>query len=286
MAVIQNVELKNKKVKLVYIIIMVLLSIGVIIQFFPLVWLGLGTFKTSKELISAVPTLLPEHWSISAYVEAFSRYHIWDNLYNTVFFCVAIIVLQTATSTLAAYSLSKVKPKCGGFIYMLMLGTQMISVMALLFPTYIMMSKMGMVGNKWSWILCSSAWAYSVVLYKNFFDSVPTDLLEAASIDGASELKKIINIIIPLSKPVYAVCILNTFMAVYNDFLFPLMLLPDEKDWTLMIRIYALSKNTNNVVPINIIYVFLFVTILPTIIIYLFAQKSLQEGISTSGLKG
>ena len=184
--------------------------------------MALGTFKTSKELINPIPSIFPEHWSLAGYIEAFSRYRIWDNLYNTFFFCVTIIAVQTVTNTMAAYALSKIKPKGSNAIYILMLGTQMISTTAVLFPKYLMITKMGLIGNKWSRVLISSTWAYAIVLYKNFFDSVPSDLIEAAEIDGAGEFRKIINIIMPLSKPVYAVCILNTFMGVYNDFLFPL----------------------------------------------------------------
>ncbi|MBO5060110.1 MAG: carbohydrate ABC transporter permease [Clostridia bacterium] len=284
MAVIQNIELKSRKGKWLLRFIYLFLVVGAIIQFFPLTWLFLGTFKTNAELISAVPSLLPAKWSIDAYIEAFSKYKIWENLYNTFFVCAFIIIAQTFTSTLAAFSFSKVRPKSGNFIYMMFLGTQMFSTTALLFPTYIMMSKMGMIGSKWSWVLCSSAWAYAIVLYKSFFDSIPKDLIEASEIDGAGTFRQITNIIMPLSKPIYSVCILNTFMAVYNDFLFPLMLLPDEKDWTLMIRIYSMS-NTGDI-PDNVKYVLLFVTCLPSIIFYLFAQKNIQQGISTAGLKG
>lgn len=284
MAVIQNIELKNHKGRIALILVYIFLAIGAIVQFFPLVWLFLGTFKTNNELVSAVPNILPEKWSIDAYINAFGTYDIWKNIYNTAFMCVTIIIVQTFTSTLAAFSFSKLKPKCGNFVYMLMLGTQMFNATALLFPSYIMMTKMGLVGNKLSWILTSSAWAYAIVLYKNFFDNIPKDLVEAAQIDGAGTLKQILHIIIPLSKPIYAVCILNTFMAVYNDFLFPLMLLPDERDWTLMIRIYALNNAGN--VEKNVMYVLLFVTCIPSIIFYLFAQKNIQEGVSTAGIKG
>lgn len=265
-------------------LIYVFLAIGAVVQFFPLTWLFLGTFKTNNELVSAVPSIFPKNWSFDAYIKAFGTYDIWKNTYNTVFMCVSIIIVQTVTSTLAAFSFSKLKPKCGGFVYMLMLGTQMFSATALLFPSYIMMTKLGLVGNKLSWILMSSAWAYAIVLYKNFFDNIPKDLVEAAQIDGAGTFRQILHIIIPLSKPIYAVCILNTFMAVYNDFLFPLMLLPDEKDWTLMIRIFSLNNKGD--VEKNVMYVLLFVTCIPSIVFYLFAQKNIQEGVSTAGIKG
>lgn len=282
MAVIQDVEIRRKK-WIIYLIYAVL-GIGLIIQFFPITWMFLGTFKTSAELTSAVPSIFPEKWNFINYTEAFSNLNLWENILNTVIICVSIIVLQTITSTLAAYSLSKIKPKCSDFMYMLIIGTQMFSTMALLFPTYILMVKFGLIGKKISWLLTSSAWAYAILLYKNFFDSIPHDLMEAARIDGANNFRIILNIILPLAKPVYAVCILNTFMTVYNDFLFPMMLLPDSKDWTLMMRVFALQRSET--ATASIMYVVLFITCIPSVVFYLLAQKNIQEGISTSGIKG
>lgn len=281
MAVIQDVEIKRKK--WIIVLIYAVLGIGLIIQFAPITWMFLGTFKSNQELMAAVPTIMPTKWKFSNYTEAFKSLNLWKNIFNTVIMCLSIIVLQTVTSTLAAYSLSKIKPKCSGFLYMLILGTQMFSTIALLFPTYILMVKLGLIGNKISWMLTSSAWAYAIVLYKSFFDNIPRDLMEAARIDGAGNFRIILNIILPLAKPVYSVCILNTFMAVYNDFLFPMMLLPDSKDWTLMMRVFALQKGSASA---NTMYVVLFITCIPSIIFYLFAQKNIQEGISTSGIKG
>ncbi|MBP3359964.1 MAG: carbohydrate ABC transporter permease [Clostridia bacterium] len=281
MAVIQDVELKKRKRPMAFIYI--ILSIGMIVQFLPITWMFLGTFKTNKELMSSVPTLLPKNWQLENYISMFTKYNLWQNILNTVFICAAIIIVQTATSTLAAYALSKVKPKCGKFIYMFILGTQMFSTMALLFPSYIMFVELDMIGNRWSWILSSSAWGYAIVLYKGFFDGIPGEMIDAARIDGAGTTRVIFNIMFPLTKPVYAVCILNTFIAVYNDFLFPMMLLPDSKDWTLMMRVFNLQKANSGQAEM---YTMLFITCIPTVLFYLFAQKNIQEGISTAGIKG
>ena len=281
MAVIQEVEYKRKK--WIKYLIYTVLSVGLVVQFLPITWLFLGTFKTAKELTSTVPTVLPASWQLDNYRELFEKMDFMTHIVNTVIMCVSIIVVQTITSTLAAYSLSKVQPKCSGFLYMLILGTQMISATMLLFPTYIMMVKMGMIGNKLSWVLTSSAWGYAIVLYKSFFDNIPKDLMEAAKIDGAGTSRILTRIILPLSKPVYAVCILNTFTAVYNDFLFPMMLLPGQEDWTLMMRVFSMEKVST---AIERLYPALFITCIPSIVFFLFAQKNIQEGISTAGIKG
>lgn len=158
---------------------------------------------------------------------------------------------------------------------MFILGTQMFTAIALMFPIYILMTKLGLIGNKWSWILSSSAWAYAIVLYKNFFDSIPADMIEAAQIDGAGHIKIILRIMLPLAKPIYAVCILNTFMSVYNDFLFPMMLLPNEKDWTLMMRIFAMNNNGD--IKQNVMFVMLFITCIPSIVVLVLTIPDVSE---------
>ena len=284
MAIILESELKSKKTKLVYAVIYAFLAVFAVIQFMPLYWMIIGTFKTNIELQSAIPTIIPKMWTFEGYKDVFTNFNILQNILNTAFFCGSIILVQTITSTFAAFSLSRIKSWYNPFVYTLIIATQMISTTTLLFPTYILLTKWGLIGNKLSWVLMSSGWGYAIVLYKNFFDGIPKDLFEAAEIDGAGIFKQIWYIMIPLSKAIFAVNILNTFMAVYNDFLLPVMILPDEKDWTLMMRVFMMDKKGN--VELNTMYVFLFVTTIPSILFYLLAQKNIVRGVSADGIKG
>ena len=141
-----------------------------------------------------------------------------------------------------------------------------------------------MIDNLWSLILSFSAWAWAIFILKSFFDGLPQDLLESARIDGASNARVLWSIIMPLSKPVYSVVILNTFMACYNQFIFPLILLPDSKNWTIMVRIYAIQGSSS--ATWNQIMVLLGCATVPVLICYIAAQKYIVQGISMSGLKG
>lgn len=284
MAILLESERKSKKSKVLYAANITFLSLLAVVQFMPLYWLFIGTFKTNTELQSAIPTFLPNAWLLDAYKKAFTSYNIWNNILNTIIMCGSIILLQTFTSTLAAYSLSKIKTKCSNFCYTFIIATQMISVTCLLFPTYILLVKFGLIGSRVSWMLTSSAWGYAIVLYKNFFDSIPHSLFESAEIDGAGIGRQIISILIPLSKPIFAVNILNTFMAVYNDFLLPTMILPNEDTWTLMMRVFMMDKG--GTAEPSVMYVLLFLTTMPSILFYLLAQKNIVQGVASSGVKG
>ena len=284
MSVIQDIELKSKKGKKLYIGIFILLSLMVIIQFFPMLWMFIGTFKTDPELTSTIPTMFPETWKFSNYKEAFERYDVWKNLWNTVYIIVMSLVIQLTNSIFSAYALSVMKPKIGNAVQMAFLATMMFSGTALMFPLYIQMTQMGLIGSKWALILSSSVWAYSIIWFKSFFDNIPRDLFEAAKIDGANDLQILGRIVLPLSKPIISVMCVNTFMAIYNDTVYPLMLLPDQKDWTIMIRLFVL--NTASAPKPSYMYVLLVVATIPSLVIYMIAQKNLVEGVSTSGIKG
>ncbi len=284
MSVIQDIELKSKKGKRLYIGIYILLAVMVVVQFFPMLWMFLGTFKTDPELTSAIPTIFPASWKFSNYVEAFARYDIWKNLWNTVYIIAMSLIIQLTNSIFSAYALSVMKPKFGSAVQMAFLATMMFSGTALMFPLYIQMTQMGLIGSKWALILSSSVWAYSITWFKSFFDNIPRDLFEAAKIDGASDLQILGRIVLPLSKPVLSVMAVNSFMAIYNDTVYPLMLLPEQKDWTIMIRLFVL--NTAGTPRPSHMYVLLVVATIPSLIIYMIAQKNLVEGVSTSGIKG
>ena len=284
MAIILKSEMKTPKIKLLYVAIFTFLVVGAVVQLMPLTWLFLGTFKSEGELMSAAPSFWPKMWSFSAYKEAFSNFDILNNVCNTIFFSGTIMICSTVASTLAAFSLSKIKMRGSLFFYMLIIGTQMFNSTTLLFTTYIQLTSWGLIGNRLAWIMMATGWGYSIVLYKNFFDSIPKELFEAAEIDGAGIFQQIRCIMVPLAKPIYAVNVLSVFMATYNEFLLPVMIYPDEKDWTLMMRIFMMDKEGG--LPMNVMYVLLFVTTIPSIVFYLFAQKNIVHGVATSGIKG
>ena len=284
MAILQDVELKGKKGRSVYNAIFIFLSVAVIIQFFPMLWMIISTFKTDAELTATIPTIFPKVWNFKAYKEAFEVYDVWNNLGNTFYIICMIIVVQISNSIISAYVLSAMKPRFSKIVQMFFLTTMMFSGTALMFPLYIQMTQMQLIGSKWAVILSSSVWAYAIFWFKSFFDNIPSDLYEAARIDGASHIKILTSIVLPLSKPIIAVMCVNTFMAVYNDTVLPLMLLPEQSDWTIMIRLFVL--NTAGSPDPSHMYVLLLVATIPSFIIYMMAQKQLIEGVSTSGIKG
>lgn len=284
MAVIQNIERKKGKGKWVSRLITGLLCIGIPIQIFPYVWMALNSFKSSAEITTYPLSFLPREWYFDGVLQIFDRYNLGHNLYNTAFIVIAVLLIQVPTSAMAGYSLSKMRPKYGNLVLLFILGTMMISGQALMFPLYIMVANLGLLNTKLSVILSSCTSAYAVYLFKGFFDGIPKELQESAVIDGAGNLRIVANIIAPLSKPVFAVTIMRTLMGVYNDYVMPLMFMPNEEQWTLMMRVFNVQNTVSS--RVNDVYILLAISTIPIVLIYLFVQNLIAEGIVMTGIKG
>ncbi|MDR1599263.1 MAG: carbohydrate ABC transporter permease [Oscillospiraceae bacterium] len=288
MAALHPIERKTTKGRITYWVIIAVLCVGVPLQVFPYLWMLSGVFKSNKEIMKAIPTLIPKNPVFTNVPETFRKYNLMQNFWNTMILCGGTILIQCSISILAAYALSKLKPRGSRFVLLYFLGTMMINEQAIAIPSYLMFNNflgtgLNLINNFWSLLLAFSAWGWSIFLLKGFFDGLPTDLLESARIDGAGPLSILMRIVMPLSKPVLAVIALNTFMAVYNQFMFPLILLPDSQKYTIMIRIYATQKGSATWT--NVMVLLSFAT-LPVLLVYLFAQRYIVQGITMTGLKG
>ena len=288
MAIIQPSERRTKKGKLCIGTIWAVLLLGIPIILFPSVWMFLSSFKPSAEIMSVPPTFIPETVTFSGYDAVLKFADMGKNFLNTLYCIVFILILQVGSSSMAAYSLSKLNPVGKKGLMLFFMATMMISSQALVFPLYLMMSDfplihVNLLGSKWAYILASSAWAWSLMLFRGFFDNIPSDLFEASKIDGAGQVRTFVSIALPLAKPAFLLNILNTCVAVYNDFFIPLMLMPDENNWTVMVRLFITQRSSN--IELNGIYAMLLMVTLPIIILYLFVQKHLVDGIATSGMK-
>lgn len=286
MPVLQDMDLK-KSAKPIYIAILLILLIGIPFRLFPFIWIVANMFKSSLEIFQFPPSFLPASFDFDKIVKTLSQYDIYRNFLNSMLICFGTIVIQVAISSLAAFSISKLKPKGAKYILLFFLATMMISNESIIVPLYIMMSDLpvihvNLINSYLSVILALSIWGWSVYIFKTFFDSFPDSLMESARIDGAGNLTIFLRLIVPLSKPVFAVVIINIFRAVYNQFVFPLLLLPKEKYWPIMVRIYASSEGNASW---NSIMVMLAFAIFPVVLFYMVFQKNIIQGIATTGLK-
>jgi multiple sugar transport system permease protein len=191
---------------------------------------------------------------------------------------------------LLAYAVSIVKPMGHKLVYSLIMASYMIPAVASLVPLYSNIARLGLEGYAWYLPLCLlyGANAYYFMMFKNYFDTIPKALFEAAKIDGANSIQMFFTVALPLSSPIVGVVSIFAMTASWADFLLPYLLLQDDSLATVMVKIYNLKMNMSNMMGFGIdkYLMALSISILPQIIVFAIFQKQITGTNATSGVKG
>lgn len=253
----------------------------------PLYWMASSGVKDAQEVVQTPPTLVPHTFTPGNYSRAWDVMDLANLLFNTLFYAFGALAFQLVLDVAAAYSLSKLRPVLGKAILGMMLATLMIPATVLLVPQYLTVLDVpvihrNLLNSPWTIWLPSVTNAFNIFLLKRFFDSIPKELLDAASIDGASPMRILRSIVLPMSRPILGVVAIFAVVGVWKDFLWPMLTLPDPAKQTLNVGIYSLS----NGVPVNILIAALTIASLPTLIVFLVFQRNIMSGLTAGGIKG
>lgn len=253
----------------------------------PMYWMVSSGFKDTQEVVRTPPTLVPDSFEPGNYSRAWEVMDLAGLLWNTLFYAFGALAFQLVLDVAAAYSLSKLRPVFGKAILGMMLATLMIPATVLVVPQYLTVLDVpiferNLLNTPWAIWLPSVTNAFNIFLLKRFFDSIPRELLDAASMDGASPMRTLRSIVLPISRPILGVVSIFAIVGVWKDFLWPMLTLPDPARQTLNVGIYSLS----NGVPVNVLIAALTMASLPTLIIFLVFQRNIMSGLTAGGLKG
>ena len=207
------------------VVIFTLIFIG------PLYFLFADGLKSTQEAVQVPPTIIPAHVHPGTYTSAWSRMGIGRFCVNTLYYAFGALAFQLVFDVAAAYSLSRLRPVLGNLIFALMLATLMIPADRAAGAAYVTVSDLpllhlNLIGSPEAIWLPSVANAFNIFLLKRFFDSIPTELLAAAAIDGASPLRTLRSVVLPISRPIIGVVSIFSLVAVWKDFLWPLLVSP------------------------------------------------------------
>jgi multiple sugar transport system permease protein len=253
----------------------------------PLYWMVSGGLKTTQEVVQTPPTLVPDALHPENYSRAWEVMDLARLLFNTLYYAFGALAFQLVLDVAAAYSLSRLRPVFGKAILGMMLATLMIPATVLVVPQYLTVLDVpvferNLLNSPWAIWLPSVTNAFNIFLLKRFFDSIPKELLDAASMDGASPLRTLRSIVLPISRPILGVVSIFAVVGVWKDFLWPMLTLPDPTKQTLNVGIYSLSTG----VPENILIAALTIASIPTLLIFLLFQRNIMSGLTAGGLKG
>jgi multiple sugar transport system permease protein len=285
---ISQAQLRRGKGKVLYWVVLTLVVVVFTAVFIgPLYWMVIGALKSGQEIAQTPPTLFPKHPQGQNYADAWSNLNLGKLMFNTFYYAAGAVFFQLVFDTAAAYALSKLRPMFGNAVLGLMLVTLMIPAMVLIVPQYVTAINLPIVhisllDSPFAIWLPLVANAFNIFLLKRFFDSIPEDLMAAAAVDGASPLRTLWSIILPMSRPILGVVAIFGVTAVWKDFLWPKLVMPSPETRTLSVGIYAFSGGT----PMNVVIAASVIAAIPTVIIFLLFQRNIMSGLTTGSLKG
>lgn len=252
---------------------------------FPFLWLLSTSLKSTEEMFKYPLAIFPHVFHFSNYIDAVNEIPFFRYTLNTVFVTAMSIVGQLFGATLAAYSVSMIDWKGKNIIFGIIMATMMIPIQVTMVPVYVIFSKMGLVGSFWPLIIPTFAGApIYIFLLRQFFLSLPSSLISAAKIDGASEARVFLQIVLPLCMPALTSVAIVTFLYTWSDFLSPLIYLTKQNMFTLTLGLQGfLGQHTvewNKLMAASALFT------LPIVGIFFVAQKQFIEGITMTGIKG
>ncbi|WP_326562121.1 carbohydrate ABC transporter permease [Micromonospora sp. NBC_01796] len=285
---ISHAQLSRGRGKVIYWTLLTVVVVGFTLVFLgPLYWMVTGALKSGQEVAQTPPSLFPQDPQWQNYADAWNNLDLGKLLFNTFYYAAGAVLLQLVFDTAAAYALSKLRPIFGNVILGAMLATLMIPAMVLIVPQYVTVIDLPIVhinllDSPFAIWLPLVANAFNIFLLKRFFDSIPEDLIAAALMDGATPLRTLWSIILPMSRPILGVVSIFAVTAVWKDFLWPKLVMPSPETRTVSVGIYAFAGGT----PMNVVIAASVIAAIPTVIIFLVFQRNIMSGLTTGSLKG
>lgn len=263
-------------------LLLIIAAVGVLLPFF---WMLASSLKTSNEVFTIPVKWFPSHFVWRNYIEIWQQSGMGTWWKNTLLLSVVVTLLQLFTGSFAAYGFARMRFPGRDVLFLVYVGTIAVPWQSYMIPQFILFSKLHLSNTLWSIILLQAFGAFGVFLMKQYFESVPEELSEAARIDGLSEYGIYRRIMLPLSTPAIASLTLLTFVNTWNDYLGPLIYLRSPNLWTIQL---GLQTFVNNLYDQNYALLFtgLTLSVLPIAVIFMLGQRYFVEGIATSGLKG
>jgi alpha-1,4-digalacturonate transport system permease protein len=255
-----------------------------ILYMFPLLWFVLSSFKPGSELFAYPLSILPENPTLANYESAWNSLDFFRYFGNTLISSVVTTVLTVIASATCGYAFAKYDQKWLSFFFICIIATTMLPTEVIMNPVFIIIKELGLYDSLAGIIIPSVNTATGIFMFRTFFVSVPDDLVESARIDGASDGQIFARIMFPIAKPVVLTLSIFSFQWRWNDYIWPLIVLNDPKNYTLQVALRGLVGAEN--INWNILIAASVVSIIPLLLVFIVFQRYITDTNTTSGLKG
>lgn len=250
---------------------------------FPLVWMVSASFMRNGEANAAPPPLLPSAPTLMQYRELFGHLNLGRYFLNSVLLASVVTLCSLLCNSLAGYAFAKLRFRGREPLFAGLLSTLAVPAQVAMLPLFLLLRSVGLVNTIWGVILPSAASVFGIFLVRQYARAIPDELLDAARVDGASELRVWWSVVLPSCRPILVTLALFTFMATWNDFLWPLIVFTGESHFTLPVALANLSGE--HVQDTELMMAGAVLSVLPVLVLFLALQRQYIEGILVGGVK-
>lgn len=276
---------KMKRFSMTTFFIYLFLAIAIFTMLIPYYWMLITSIKPQEEIQTYPPKFYVQNPTLEPYRDLFRLVPMGRYLLNTLFMCVSVVIFKVLACSLAGYAFAKHKFWGRDFIFMLFLASLMIPWQVNIIPGFIIVKNLGWLNTFKGLIIPTMGWgAFGIFLNRQFIYSIPDDLIDAAKIDGCTEFRIYISVILPLIKPVLATLAIFTFIQQWNNLVWPMVIINSRMMKTVPLALAVLSSQTSS--NFGMLMAGAVVATTPMLVVFLMFQKYIIKGIALTGLKG
>ena len=264
----------------------IFMAVAIVAFILPMVWLFSTSLKTREEVFEFPPQVIPPDPQWSNYDEVWTQNPMGQWILNSVFISVCIVVGQCFTSSLAGFAFAKLRFPGRDKLFFLYLAGMLIPSQVLLIPIFVIASRLGWVDTPWGLIIPALAGPFGTFLYRQFYISVSQEYIDAGEVDGASFLRIWWSIFVPLSRGLTAAFATITFLATWNSYFWPLVLLRTPDNFTVTLGLASIAGVEQFRVPWELVMAAAITMLVPILILFALAQRQLVRGVALSGYTG
>jgi multiple sugar transport system permease protein len=266
------------------ILLYVLLLIGAAISLLPMFWMVSASLMPSGEASTFPPHFLPTTITFEHYLSLFTRLSIGRYLFNSALIAITVTATSLLINGMAGYAFAKLRFRGRDRLFRALSGGLVLPVQVAMLPLFLLLKNMGLINTYWGVIIPGMSSIFGIFLVRQYALAIPDEMLDAARVDGASEFRIFWSIVVPGIVPILATLAIWTFLATWNDFMWPLIVLSDEAHYTLPVALANLSGE--HVQDTELMMAGSVITIIPVMLVFLFLQRYYIQGVMAGSVKG
>ena len=270
--------------RIAQLLLYALLVMGAVMALLPMVWMVSASLMPSGEASTYPPRFFPSKVTIEHYVDLFTRLNLGRYVLNSALVAVVVTVASLAINSMAGYAFAKLRFRGRERLFRTLSTGLVLPTQVAMLPLFLLLKNLGLINTYWGVIIPGLASIFGIFLVRQYALAIPDEMLDAARVDGASELRIFWSIVVPGIVPILATLAIWTFLATWNDFMWPLIVLSDETRYTLPVALANLAGE--HVQDTELMMAGSVITVVPVMLVFLFLQRYYIQGVMAGSVKG